>query len=92
MEKLLSILKEIRPDVDFANEQDLIGSGILDSLDIMEIVAEIGDAFGSPFPCGHRSRKLSFGAGALGDDLPQTGLIFSFRFFPEACKSFLSLL
>lgn len=46
MEKLLSILKEIRPDVDFANEQDLIGSGILDSLDIMEIVAEIGDAFG----------------------------------------------
>ena len=33
MEKLLSILKEIRPDVDFANEQDLIGSGILDSLD-----------------------------------------------------------
>ena len=50
MEKLLSILKEIRPDVDFANEQDLIGSGILDSLDIMEIVAEIGDAFGSLFP------------------------------------------
>lgn len=45
MEKLLSILHEIRPDVDFNAEQDLIGDGILDSLDIMEIVAEISDAF-----------------------------------------------
>ena len=46
MEKLLSILTEIRPDVDFTSEQDLIGGGVLDSLDIMEIVTEIGDAFG----------------------------------------------
>ena len=45
MEQLLKILKEIRPDVDFEKEQDLIGDGILDSLDIMEIVAEISDAF-----------------------------------------------
>ena len=46
MEQLLAILKEIRPDVDFEAEEDLIGKGILDSLDIMEIVAELGDAFG----------------------------------------------
>ena len=46
MEQLLAILKEIRPDVDFEAEEDLIGTGILDSLDIMEIVAEISDAFG----------------------------------------------
>lgn len=46
MEQLLAILKEIRPDVDFEAEEDLIGKGILDSLDIMEIVAEISDAFG----------------------------------------------
>lgn len=46
MEKLLAILHEIRPDIDFTAEQDLIGGGMLDSLDIMEIVAEIGDAFG----------------------------------------------
>ena len=79
--------KEIRPDVDFANEQDLIGSGILDSLDIMEIVAEIGMR-SDHHSLRHRSRKLSFGAGALGDDLPQTGLIFSFRFFPKLAKVF----
>lgn len=46
MEKLLAILSEIRPDVDFNAEEDLIGGGILDSLDIMEIVSEISDAFG----------------------------------------------
>ncbi len=45
MEKLLAILNEIRPDVDFTTENDLVGGGILDSLDIMEIVAEISDAF-----------------------------------------------
>lgn len=45
MEKLLAILNEIRPDVDFTTEKDLVGGGILDSLDIMEIVAEISDAF-----------------------------------------------
>lgn len=46
MEKLIAILNEIRPDVDFANETGLIDRGVLDSLDIMEIVAEISDAFG----------------------------------------------
>ena len=46
MEKLIAILNEIRPDVDFANETRLIDRGVLDSLDIMEIVAEISDAFG----------------------------------------------
>ena len=44
MEKLLEILSEVRPDVDFENENGLIDNGILDSLNIMEIVAEIGDA------------------------------------------------
>ena len=46
MEKLLKLLKEIRPDVDFEKEESLIGAGVLDSLDSMEIVAEIGDTFG----------------------------------------------
>lgn len=45
MEKLLKLLKEIRPGVDFDTEKSLVGAGVLDSLDIMEIVAEISDAF-----------------------------------------------
>ena len=46
MEELLKILEEVRSDIDFTTEKGLIEHGILDSLDIMEIVAEIGDAFG----------------------------------------------
>ena len=45
MDKLLEILKDIRPDVDFENEKNLIGDSILDSLDVMSIVSEICDAF-----------------------------------------------
>lgn len=44
MEKLLKILSEIRPDVDF-KETRLIDSGILDSFDIIVLVGELNDAF-----------------------------------------------
>ena len=46
MEELLEILKEIRPDVDFENETELIDEGILDSFDVVSIISEIDDAFG----------------------------------------------
>ena len=46
MEKLLEILKNIRPDVDFANETALIDDGILDSFDVVSIISELDDAFG----------------------------------------------
>lgn len=39
MKELIQLLKEIRPDVDFENNTALIDQGVLDSLDIMEIVA-----------------------------------------------------
>ena len=45
MEKILEILKEIRPDVDFENETKLIDDEILDSFDIISIVGEFNDAF-----------------------------------------------
>ena len=46
MEKLLEILKGIRPDVDFENETELIDDGILDSFDVVSIISEIDDVFG----------------------------------------------
>ena len=46
MDKLLEILQEIRPDVDFENETELIDEGILDSFDVVSIISEIDDAFG----------------------------------------------
>ena len=45
MEKLLEILKRIRPDVDFDNETALIDDGILDSFDVVSIISELDDAF-----------------------------------------------
>ena len=50
MEQLLEILEEIRPDLDFANCQDLIDGHHLNSLDIISIVAEIEDAFDVTVP------------------------------------------
>ena len=46
MEKLLEILKGIRPDVDFENEDALIHDGILDSFDVVSIISELDDEFG----------------------------------------------
>lgn len=46
MEKLLELLKGIRPDVNFENEDSLIDDGILDSMDVVSIISEIDDEFG----------------------------------------------
>lgn len=45
MEKLLAILKDIRPDVDFENETALIDDGILDSFDVVSIISSLDDEF-----------------------------------------------
>ena len=44
-EKLLAVLEEIRPDVDFAHEKKLIDDGVLDSFDIIQVVMELNEAF-----------------------------------------------
>lgn len=46
MEKLMELLKGVRPDVDFENETALIDDGILDSFDVVSIISEIDDVFG----------------------------------------------
>lgn len=45
MEKLLEILKSIRSDIDFENETKLIDDNILDSFDIVSIVAELCEEY-----------------------------------------------
>jgi acyl carrier protein len=47
MEELLVMLKEVRPGVDFENEQSLIDDAILDSFDIITIVNELNDKYGT---------------------------------------------
>ncbi len=45
MEQLLEILRNLHDDVDFETEERLIDDGILDSLDIVTLIAEISDRF-----------------------------------------------
>ncbi len=44
-EEIMEILEELRPDVDFENEKQLITDGILESFDIVSLVGELSDAF-----------------------------------------------
>ena len=45
MEKLLEILTELKPDVDFETEKSLIDNAILDSFDIVQLISQLNDAF-----------------------------------------------
>lgn len=45
MDKLLEILEEIDPDIDYENETNLIDGKILDSLSILRLITEICDIF-----------------------------------------------
>ena len=50
MEELLNILAELHPDVDFETEAHLIDDKILDSFDIVTLVAEIDSTFDVAIP------------------------------------------
>ena len=50
MEKLYEILKSLHPDVDCTAQDDLIGEGILDSLDIVTLITEINSAYDVSIP------------------------------------------
>lgn len=45
-EKILDMLKTIRPEYDFTASEDFIGDGLLDSFDMVTFVSDIEDAFG----------------------------------------------
>lgn len=45
MEKLLTVLSEIRADIDYMETNDLIDGGYFESIDIISCIAAIEDAF-----------------------------------------------
>ncbi len=45
MEELMEILKELHPEADFEQCSTLVDDKILDSFDIVSIIAEIADQF-----------------------------------------------
>ena len=50
MEELMRILGDLHPDVDFDTADDLIGDGVLDSLDIVTLITEINSAYDVNIP------------------------------------------
>ena len=50
MEELLKILRNMHPEVDFDQTEDLIGEGVLDSLDIVTLITEINSTFDVSIP------------------------------------------
>ena len=49
MKEFIEMLKKIKPNVDFENEEALVDDGIL-SLDIISIISEIADKYGVVIP------------------------------------------
>ena len=45
MDELREILREIKPDIDFEHEDNLIESGLMDSLDIVAIIDAVQEHF-----------------------------------------------
>ena len=50
MERLLEILEELQPDIDYSTCTDLVDGHLLDSLSILALVAELEDAFDITIP------------------------------------------
>lgn len=50
MEKLLEILEELNPDVDYETTEDLIDGRYLDSLTILSLIAQIEEEFDVEIP------------------------------------------
>ena len=45
MEELMEILSNLHPDIDFETEERLVDDKILDSFDIVSLIAEINETF-----------------------------------------------
>lgn len=49
MEKLLELLETLKPGVDFKNSKNMIEEGLIDSFDMINIIANINIEFGIDF-------------------------------------------
>ncbi len=52
MDELLTILEDLNPEVDFAEAEDLLEKGLLDSFDLVTLAAELDDRFGVEISAG----------------------------------------
>ncbi len=45
MEELMELLQALKPEIDFAQEKELIDDGLLESFDVLTLIAELEDQF-----------------------------------------------
>lgn len=45
MKKIIEILNEMKPGIDFENTEGIISKGLLTSMEIVQLVMELNDAF-----------------------------------------------
>ncbi|MDF9810745.1 acyl carrier protein [Aurantimicrobium minutum] len=45
-DKIMNILKNVRPDADFDTSDDFVSDGFLDSFDVISLVSELDSSFG----------------------------------------------
>ena len=50
MEELMELLSALKPEIDFETEKELIDDGLLESFDVITLIAEIEDQFGIEVP------------------------------------------
>ena len=50
MEELMELLAALKPEIDFTSEKELIDGGLLESFDVITLIAEIEDRFGVEIP------------------------------------------
>lgn len=50
MEELMEILAAVEPEIDFEEENELIDGGLLESFDVITLIAEIEAQFGVEIP------------------------------------------
>lgn len=50
MEALLNIMTGLHPDVDFTTAEELVDGKVLDSFDIVTIIAEVDNEYGVAIP------------------------------------------
>lgn len=50
MEELMEVLSALKPEIDFEREKELIDDGLLESFDVITLIAEIEEQFGVEIP------------------------------------------
>lgn len=46
MDRLLKLLKKVKPEVDFEHSDNFVSKGILDSIDLVAVISEIEAEYG----------------------------------------------